>query len=234
MLKFFIISFFVFSARPGWALQKLKILSQPIPFFSDTETSGTFVELSNEIGRRLNQEVEIQSYPAIRSVEAFKKKQAEALIPGSDWKLKGLDYYPSETIFFKKTFIYSLPPRLFNSLDELANKTVGITLGYSYPPELAHVPGIEIQTAPSDQANLKKLQAKRIDAFLGEEYSTDHALAQMKISEVRVDKGRPIATQPIFYAFQKTSEGLTLKQKFDNILKSMKKTGELDKIVFKK
>lgn len=216
---------------PVLAQTRLQIIIQPIPFFADSESSGTFIELSKEIARQLKIDIDIQSYPALRAIDYFNKNQNVVLLPGSQWKLEGHEYYESEPIYTKKVFIYSRSPQNFTSIQNLANKRVGITLGYSYPPELRQVPGIEIQVAPTDESNLKKLRANRIDVFLGEEYSAKFTMEKLNLKDIHFNKNQPLSAQPIFYAFQKTPQGLVWRQKFDTVIKSLKKSGQLDKIV---
>lgn len=59
-------------------------------------------------------------------------------------------------------------PLVWNRVDDLADKRIGVTLGYSYGPdfEAAVAAGkLRIDPAPSDEANLRKLLAGRIDLF---------------------------------------------------------------------
>ena len=59
-------------------------------------------------------------------------------------------------------------PLVWDRIDDLAGKRIGITLGYSYGPDFeAAVAAGKLRTdpAPSDEANLRKLLAGRIDLF---------------------------------------------------------------------
>ncbi len=59
-------------------------------------------------------------------------------------------------------------PLVWDRIDDLADKRIGVTLGYSYGPDFAAAVAsgkISTDPAPSDEANLRKLLGHRIDLF---------------------------------------------------------------------
>ncbi|MBS1969732.1 MAG: transporter substrate-binding domain-containing protein [Bdellovibrionales bacterium] len=212
----------------------LKLTAQPIPFFIESEERGTFIDLTKEIATKLGVKVSVEVYPNVRAIDIFRKGRSLAFLPGSHPKLDKHDYFETEPIFYKKIFIYSKSPESFSSLKDLAHKRIGVTMGYTYPPDLAKVTGVEIQEAANDEGNLRKLHAGRIDAFLGEEVSVNDGIESLGFKEIGYKKEKFLTKEPIFYAFQKSPEGERWFQKFNETIRLMKKAGTLDKIVLKK
>jgi polar amino acid transport system substrate-binding protein len=216
------------------AVETLKLTAQPIPFFIESEERGTFIDLTKEIAKKLGIQITVEVYPTVRAIDLFKKGRSMGFLPGSHPKLEKHSYFETEPIFYKKTYIYSKAPESFSSLKDLAHKRVGVTIGYTYPPELAIVKGVEIQEAANDEGNLRKLHAGRIDAFLGEEVSVNDGIASLGFTEIGYKKEKYLTKEPIFYAFQKSPEGERWFKKFNETIHLMKKNGALDKIVLKK
>lgn len=212
----------------------LRVSAHTIPYFIESEDRGVFVDLTREIAERLGIQITIEIYPSIRAIDNFRKNKSLIYLPGNEPKLKGFDFYKTDPIYLKNVYIYSVGPKTYSNLEELKQKRIGITMGYTYPQELARAQNIEIQEGPNDEANLRKLHAGRIDAFLGEERSANQALTILDFKNISYNKSKPLTAEPIFYAFQKTPEGLKWQNKFNQLIKSMKKSGQLDKIVLHK
>lgn len=226
----FCLTLLVFSVTARASEKKtLKISAQSIPYFLDSETQGGFVRVTEEIARRLNIKIEYELYPNYRALDVFKKKKALILLPGSHPKLKDYPYYESETIFTKDIYIFSKQPEKFASLKDLESRRVGVTLGYTYP-NLSAVKGVDVQTAPSDESNLLKLQHDRLDAFLGEAVSINEAIKRAGLFGIK-PATKSLTSEPIFYAFQKNAEGKLWSEKFNEVIRALKKSGQLGKIL---
>lgn len=231
-----LVSFLLFLLQPGGARasQTLSLTTQEIPFFVIDENRGTFMDLTKEIAKKIGVQISVELYPNFRAIDNFKKKKTMLFIPGNHPNLAGYDYYETEPVYTKNIYIYSVNSAPVSELKELEGKRVGITMGYTYPSALPHVKGIDIQEAQSDEANLRKLHAHRIDAFLGEDRSVNQALETLGYKDVVYNKSKVLASEPIFYAIQKTPEGQGWLKKFNDVIRAMKKSGQLDKIVLKK
>lgn len=234
MVRLLILLSISFLTVPAGAEAPLNLTVHAIPYFIESEERGTFVDLTREIAERLGIQIIIEIYPSIRAIDNFRKNKSLIYLPGNEPKLKGYDFYKSDPIFMKSVFIYSMAPTIYSNIGGLEGKRIGITMGYTYPPELARAENAEIQEGPNDEANLRKLQAGRIDAFLGEEHSANQAMSTLGFKNILYNKNKPLATEPIFYAFQKTPEGQKWRNKFNDLIKMMKKSGQLDKIVLRK
>jgi polar amino acid transport system substrate-binding protein len=216
------------------AEEVLKLIAQPIPFFIESEESGAFIDLTKEIAKKLDVKISIEMYPTVRAIDNFRKGKGLIFIPGSHPKLQNYEYLETEPIFLKNIYIYSRKPESFSDLKDLAHKRIGVTLGYTYPPGLTNLKGADIQEVQTDEANLRKLHTGRIDAFLGEERSANEAMAHLGFKDITYKKEKALMTEPIFYAFQKSPESLRWRQKFNDTIRTMKKSGALDKILYKK
>ncbi|CTQ54112.1 Bacterial extracellular solute-binding proteins, family 3 [Roseibium album] len=121
---------------------------------------------------------------------------------------------------------------VWKNYSELRGNRIGITRGYTYPPDfntLAENDVLEVETADTDELNLRKLLAKRIDLFpsndlityklLNEKFSEDERLMIAKTDQVY------IAIETYLLISKKAPNAQELAEKFTKGLDSMRKDG---------
>jgi polar amino acid transport system substrate-binding protein len=121
---------------------------------------------------------------------------------------------------------------VWTDYSELKGKRIGITRGYTYPPDfntLAKTEVLEVETADTDELNLKKLLAKRIDLFPSNDLIT-YKLLNEKFSER--ERSMIAKTDQVYIAIEtylliskKAPNAKELAEKFAKGLESMKKDG---------
>jgi ABC-type amino acid transport substrate-binding protein len=83
----------------------------------------------------------------------------------------------------------------------------------------------------TDYANLRKLIAGRLDAFILDEKTGIRALeANGLTQQVQYDAKRPVFRQEVYYAFQNNAEGKALAERFSVALERLKRDGRYQKI----
>ncbi|MCP4671303.1 MAG: transporter substrate-binding domain-containing protein [Desulfobacula sp.] len=209
------------------------IASFPIPLMVESPDKGIFIEVTKEIAKRSGLDIEIKIFPTKRTVINFHENKVDGFFPALDVMINK-DISPSEEMYFKKDFVFvkegSSP---VSTIEGLAGKKVGITMGYPYAKKITDAQGFTIEVAPNDMVNIKKLAAGRIDVFIVEEKSGLQALKESGVSGITYEAGKPISKQKVYYAFQPDAKGKEVAAKFSQALSSMKKDGTFGKIMSK-
>lgn len=118
------------------------------------------------------------------------------------------------------------------TLDELhaADLRVGVERGTAYRAELKARLGRRLEEATSLASLLRMLHMQRIDAFVGDEYSTAYMAQQLgltpfvRASAIVIDNEAPV------YAFSRLSVGAELVERFNAALEALRRDGTLTRL----
>ncbi len=89
----------------------------------------------------------------------------------------------------------------------------------------------QVDAAVSDEANIRKLVAGHLDAFVLDEKTGVKAFEQMGLdNQMQYDPSQPISRQEVYYAFQNTAAGRLLAERFTSALVQLKREGRYQKI----
>ncbi|OOV87783.1 substrate-binding periplasmic protein [Oceanospirillum linum] len=208
----------------------LNLVSFYIPHFIDSQHQGAFSQLLRRIQELTNYHLELSLQPPKRAQFYFENGQAEVYFPGLETSIKG-EHIRSDTVFYKEIFAFVRKEEAIPSdLSQLSGKSLGLTAGYNYGSILNNI-RLPPQYAKSDKINFLKLQAKRIDVFLVEHYSGIKALEQSGASNIHYNPSTPISREPVFFIFRNTPQGYRVRDEFNQAIRSLKKSGELNKII---
>lgn len=209
-----------------------------LPELVESPNSGIFIELLNEIEQRAGIQFTVHVFPVKRCYIEFKKKQMIMVFPDIEWTddLKELysppDGDPIKSVIFymKQDFIFSRQGTIFRNLHEVQGKIVGLSRGFSYP-YLDSVRNLELEYAGDDLANMKKLAAGRIDAFLVEKHSGLKAMKIAKVTNIVYDPDHPVYVQPAYFSFYPSETGRRLEQKVSTVVIKMRQDGTLSQLL---
>ncbi len=228
MIKRFlsIVSFVVGTTTPAWAGDKTVILDlYPIPVMVIDANTGVFVDLAKELAKRAHVTLSVEVVPAKRAVDNFERGDADALLPALS-VLLSKPYVPSDPIYVKRDFVFTKSPRpLLTTVETLAGKWIGVTLGYPYAHEITTNTTFSLENAATDEMNFSKLNAGRIDAFIVEEKTGLGALHAAGLSGISYDPAVPVSQQDVFVAFHDSPDGHSLAEQFSAALASLKADG---------
>ncbi len=208
----------------------IKLGTYPIPLMVESADKGIFVELSKELAKRSGVPMEIIVAPPKRTLADFSDKSIDALFSALDVLLQG-PAAKTTPVYVKVDFIFFKKGTPFKTLADLKGKTVGITAGYPYVKDVTETKLFTIEPAPSDEQNIMKLEAGRIAAFIVEEKTGLKALAEVGVTDIAYAHDSPISKQDVFYAFQNTTEGQALAEKFSGAIKSIQSDGTFQKLM---
>ena len=224
----------VLVAIAGVGQAAVDIGSFPIPVHVENERQGVFVELTLEIARRTRTDVALHVVPPRRALDNFANQTFAGLFPALD-----VSFEPgqkmlrtSEAIDCKEDFVFTVRGKPFlRTLADLRGKRVGITRGYPYAREVTDRPDFTLEMAASDQANIEKLLAGRLDAFVLDEKTGLKAFNLLgALPQMQYQAGMPVSRQEVYYAFQATPEGRNLADTFSAALREMKSDGRYQAI----
>lgn len=212
----------------------LPVVTYPIPVHVESANSGLFVDLANTVADEAGIPIRISVQPPPRAIQNFTGGTHAMLFPALDvlFPADATIVRSQEAIDCKEDFVFTRvgTPKL-TSLEDLADHRVGITRGYPYAREVSDGKLFVVEPANSDEANLKKLVAGHIDAFILDEKTGIKALEATGLSDkVQYDRSRPVSRQEVFYAFQDTPEGRQLAERFSAALAELKKSGRYQAI----
>lgn len=213
------------------AFSQHRIATYRIPLMVESKTEGVFIELLQEIKKRIDTTVEVVIRPPKRVMKSFKHDKIVGFFPATKSMISG-EFERTDSFIIKKDYAFRRKgDPIIKSIDELVGKKVGLTKGYPYGEELFLKNDIKFQYATTDYQNIKKLLLKRFDVFIVEEASGLRALNEVGSQDIEYDANYPLAEQEVFFAFQANLKGKELAQKFSKAMKKMKEDGAFQRIM---
>ncbi len=221
----------------AYSAEKVVFITFPIPLMVVDENTGVFIELAKSISQRANLDIKIDVTPPKRAISKFIKKNGDVIFPAVDIFFQPKDTYlkSTEIIYVKTDFIFTRKNSPFlTTIKNLEGKRVGLTRGYPYAKILTTHDNINFEFANGDNLNVRKLFAKRIDAFVVEEKSGLKAFENSgNLNLMQYDPTSPVSKQEVFYAFQDNVKGKRLNQLISKALLAMKNDGTFGEIMAK-
>jgi len=185
--------------------------------------------------------VEFGFFPWARSYEIAAHGDWDGTLEWADIPKHREQFYLSSSYLSRQEwafFYLADQPFDWQTLDDLAGKTIGLTSGYEYSDELKeirHSSKILFEVASSDKANLQKLLAGRIDIFPMErqvgrvilnEYFTPEEQARIAIHP------RPLSEfLPYLLLTKANQQNERLIELFDRGFEQLKSNGRYDQIM---
>jgi polar amino acid transport system substrate-binding protein len=225
---------FLTGGLPVVAQAQVEVTTYPIPVHVESNTSGLFVELTLAVARQAGTDIRISVLPPPRAVANFVSGQNAVLFPALDvlFPVGAKIVRTREAIDCKEDFIFTRRGTpLLTALKDLKGRRVGITRGYPYAREVSQNGLFKVEEALSDEANIRKLMAGHIDAFVLDEKTGVKAFQQMGLTgQMQYASGLPVSRQEVYYAFQNNAEGRKLAEGFSAALEKLKRDGQYQQI----
>lgn len=216
----------------AFSADKLNIATFPIPLMVESKDKGIFIELSKAIAKEAGFDLSIKVLPPQRTLKEFEMGNVDAIFPALSITMP-TKYEASDSVYIKRDYAFTLKgqPSLATIAD-LSGKRVAITSGYPYAQALTSDTTIRFDKANSDEQNVKKLLAGRVNAFVVEEKSGLKAfLNDGSESKISYNQKQPLSEQEVFYAFQKSAQGKKYADRISSALKILKANGSFSRIM---
>lgn len=217
------------TASPG-KVSRTDFATYLIPVHVESAQQGLFIELMREVGATAGlQNVHIEVMPPPRALRGLMTGTHDAVFPALD-----IFFEPgqplvrtAETIDCKEDFVFTARGApLLRTLTDLRGKVVGITHGYPYSREVMAAQGFTLEVAVSDELNIRKLAAGRIDAFVLDEKTGIQAAKALGLSDaIQYDSLSPVSRQDVYVAFQPNERGRELAGRTSEALRQLKASG---------
>jgi polar amino acid transport system substrate-binding protein len=208
------------------------------PFTSESAPDGGLVNrIVREAFARSGMEVEFAWRPWARVIVEARSGKAQAASYFALDAERDKDFIPVGPVVVDVSSIFyrageDMP--VWTSYADLAGKRIGVTRGYTYPPDfnaLAETGILDVEVADTDELNLRKLLAKRIDLFPSNDLITYRLLNEQFSREERAMIAK---TEQIFIEIEtyllisrKAPEAQSLADRFAAGLKAMQEDGTL-------
>ncbi len=207
----------------------------PIPVHVESEQEGLFIELMREVAATARfPHIHVEVMPPPRALRGLMTFEHDAVFPALDSLFEPGQTMErtAESIDCKEDFVFTARGSpLLRSLADLRGKVVGITHGYPYSREVLAANGYTLKVAASDELNLRKLSAGRIDALVLDEKTGIKAAQALGLGDaVQYDRMAPVSRQEVYVAFAPTERGRELARRTSDALRQLKANGRYQAI----
>ncbi len=241
-----VILFLLFLSVPAFGenIGEIKLVAfdyPPFYFEEDGKIQGIAPELLRELFGRMNIKTELTMYPLKRALFNLENGTEDALMILIKTAEREAYLHYTAPVIKVRGLIWSAADRKggaveFEKLEDLRHYTTGVTLGYSYGKEFDSILKTmkNIDSAPTDLQNYRKLLAHRIDIFPGNEIVAKGLFK--KNSDLQ---GKLIHSQKAFIEWElnmgisKKSRLASLIPEINKILSDLKNEGVIDRAVRK-
>lgn len=212
----------------------------PYEFMDNSHPQGISVEIVKEVFRRMEQPIKIKVLPWSRSLQFLKTGEIDIVIEVIKTKdrMEFMDF-STEILMIETTSLFVLESSNITfegDLSKLKNYTFGIRKDFSYGKIFDNalknnvITNYVIQIYDNNRL-LDLLATKKIDIYVGDNYST---LYQYQISGIveKIKKLTPdVESTPTYVAFSKKRELTKIREQFDFTLAELKSDGTYNKII---
>lgn len=200
----------------------------PMVMFNPDLVSGIFPDIIRAMTRLSGVEVKFAFMPWARALATSKSVPGVCAIPASITPEREAGYAWIGPIYHSRWKFFALANSsiVVNSLDEARRYKVSVLSGSSQEEFLARAGGFNLESAGSQEANIRKLAAGRIELWAGPAYVPD-----------QVRRSTDIKTKPV-YTFHEGDVGIACNLDTDKSLlermraafATLRKTAEYDAI----
>ncbi|KAF0812171.1 L-cystine-binding protein FliY [Andreprevotia sp. IGB-42] len=156
----------------------------PFNYKENNELAGFEVELAKALGQKLGVKVEFTTseWSAILAgLQAGKYDVVINQVGITDKRKETFDFSEPYTISAPQLIVRKDEKRVFNSLEDLKGKKLGLGQGTNYADIAKAVGGIDVKTYPGAQEYLQDLALGRIDAALNDSLLIPYIVKQTKL-----------------------------------------------------
>jgi polar amino acid transport system substrate-binding protein len=211
----------------------------PYEFYENGRLVGADVEIIREVCKRIKIDPVFRELPWERALTEVQQGKANAIFS----LLKTMEredflYFPAESISYEQfIFIARKDSGIkVKQIEDLDGRRVGLCRGYNYDPTFDGYRGFKREYARNDEQQLMKLKAGRMDVAIMNRQVFMFTARKMGMQDLfKVLKYEITPKHYMYVGFSKAKgeHSRALAEKFDQVLKKMKKQGLFQKITEK-
>lgn len=238
--QLFLAAAFAFLAQTGSTLAQEKISinfdesNHPFMYGAASEAKGIYPSLIEAVFNKMGTPAHLEAMPWKRAIANIDEGKAGV---GGLYKntAREAKYDYSAPLYEEKLVLYTLKGKSFPyaKLEDLNGKALGAVRGWSYGDafDAARTAGkFKVEEAESDQLNLKKLVADRVDAIIASPLAIEPILKKEALAGKIEALPNPLAANDTYLAFNKKAGQSALLVKFNEALAAMKADGSYEKL----
>lgn len=201
----------------------------PYVFRSEGRVLGFDYEVTKSVLESLGHQLTIEFFPWRRCVEMVRHGEADALLDvGRNDDRERFLLFPAEPLSMSETVVFfsAENPFVFNEMEDLAGKTVGTQMGYSYSKEFEQADYFRKEPVSDISLNIRKLLAGRIDLFVANRnYGLYTAREMGRLKEIH-SSAKAISGGAVYLGFSRKKISSDKVMQFSEQLLRYKKTKE--------
>ena len=177
----------------------VKVFAVEIEGLHQKDGKGEYDSVLADVGSKISTSIDIEVLPPARSFKEFESCTDCCISPANknpDFYEYADGYIESVPMNTAKIYIWSAPGSdVISGLSDLKGKKVGIRSGMPYGNKFESA-SLDVQAAPTIEANIRKLKAGRIDAFIAYVPDAWMAFESEGIDPFPHDAANPISVHP--------------------------------------
>ncbi len=204
----------------------------PYEHHKDGKSTGVSLEATTAVLKSMGVGIRsMETVPWGRGLEMLKGGEIDALVSGVYTPERAkYSYYPKESILTAewRAFVHChrSNPAIFDSIEQLYRKRIGIVRNFSYPKEfIDRAKQISfLEPVNLDETNFRKLITGRIDVVISDYLNGLWLLNELGIDSVVCATSVPIGSREIYVLFSKKTVNKELVGRFSEELRRFKST----------
>jgi len=229
LFSLFLVSRFSFSAEKLYVGTNAEF--EPFEYLKEGKVIGFDIELIEEIGKLIGQEIEIKNLAFDGLLPALQSKKIDVIIAGmtaTEDRKKFVNF--SETYYSSEQMIVTNKEANVEvkSFDDLPKKSVGVVLGFTGDIAVSKIEGIDVKRFNGTGEAVMALKSKKVDAIVldaepAKKYAGQNPELEVKETDVAKEE----------YAIALRKDNPKLLEDINNALNTLKTNGKYDELMKK-
>lgn len=244
VLYSFMVAILFLGASPLYAqTQMIKVSTDPwepwvVGNEGEAPSGGIAIEITRELFKRLNLDIEITIYPYQRCLHQMKTGERDLLLMAKKTEEREKYMLFSDVVATDPQLIYYSTERMagfeWEAWEDLTEYTVGIVQGFNYGEfaTAAEKHQIATELVENDTQNTRKLLAGRVDLIILSQSTANYYFEQNPEHRGKFKAAsKPVAEDEFHFALSKKGKGSPHLPGINTTLQEMKADGTLSKLL---
>ncbi|WP_165495677.1 substrate-binding periplasmic protein [Marinobacter halodurans] len=205
----------------------------PLVDESDGQPGGPLWRVTDAVLERMGYDSHLAFVPWKRALDLVARNRADAVLgAGKTAERVRLFQYPDEPLALSETTLFSNrnAPIEFTDFHDLAGKTIALSAGYSYAPEIWSAAGVKREEVRDVRSGLQMVALGRVDAFVANRQVGWFEANRLGLAGVLTASEKPISAGPVYLMFSPETPAAFV-QAFDQALSAFRKTADYRRLM---
>lgn len=205
----------------------------PLVDQQDGRPSGPLWSVTEAVFERMGYDSQLVFVPWKRALDLVARNRADAVVGAGKTKDRvRLFQYPDEPLANSETTLFSnrKEPVQFTDFDALAGKTIALSSGYSYTPEIWSAPGVTREEVRDIRSGLQMVALGRVDAFVANRQVGWYEANRLGLADKLTASRKPISEGPVYLMFSPETP-VSFVQDFNQALTAFRQTADYRRLM---